>query len=104
MKHKQQIRENFRNEVFERDGFACKCCGESEGKLDAHHIVDRSKMPNGGYVKQNGITLCEPCHELAEIWHQTHGEDWHDHMRPIDLFNLIGSNIAIAIQASEKLK
>ncbi len=28
-------------------------------------------MPNGGYVWQNGIALCAPCHEKAEVVHST---------------------------------
>lgn len=39
--NKQQIRANFRNSVFERDGGCCAMCGLSTDldKLDAHHIV-----------------------------------------------------------------
>ena len=48
---KKQIRENFRNTVFERDGHKCLVCNRSDVKLDAHHIIDRHEMPNGGYVK-----------------------------------------------------
>ena len=54
MKGKQKVREDFRNSVFERDGHKCKICGSND-KLDAHHITDRNEMPNGGYVKENGI-------------------------------------------------
>ena len=104
MKKKQQIRQKFRDDVFERDDHKCKCCGSSEGKLDAHHIVDRNDMPNGGYVKENGITLCESCHELAEEWHSSGGKTWAENMHPIDLYNLIGSNVRTATDASERLK
>jgi 5-methylcytosine-specific restriction endonuclease McrA len=41
-KNKKQIRENFRNQVFKRDGFACKLCGDKISKLDAHHITNRN--------------------------------------------------------------
>ena len=59
---KKKIREDFRNSVFDRDGHKCKMCGNPKAKLDAHHITDRSLMPNGGYVKENGIYLCEDLH------------------------------------------
>jgi hypothetical protein len=28
-------------------------------------------MPGGGYVAENGISLCENCHQQAEVFHQT---------------------------------
>lgn len=28
-------------------------------------------MPNGGYVPENCIALCGPCHALAERFHAT---------------------------------
>jgi 5-methylcytosine-specific restriction endonuclease McrA len=56
---KKQIRELFRNSVFRRDGCQCRVCGNGDGYvLDAHHIIDRNELPNGGYVVENGISLC----------------------------------------------
>lgn len=104
MKKKQQIRQKFRDDVFERDDHKCKCCGANDVKLDAHHIVDRNEMPNGGYVKENGITLCKLCHKKAEVWHESDGKVWEEGFHPIDLYNLIGSNVSEATQASERLK
>ena len=43
----------------------------TEETLDAHHITDRNLMPNGGYTLANGISLCPPCHEKAEVFHST---------------------------------
>lgn len=39
-------RDEFRNAVFARDGHRCVFCGQTaeetpEGKLDAHHIIER---------------------------------------------------------------
>lgn len=49
---KREIRNKFRNSVFKRDNFTCKVCGVKRNidDLDAHHITDRSEMPNGGYL------------------------------------------------------
>lgn len=62
---KKQIRELFRRAVFERDGHLCVLCA-SCFHLDAHHITNRNKFPNGGYVLENGITLCDWHHRMAE--------------------------------------
>lgn len=99
--NKKLIRENFRNSVFKRDHNKCKMCNASGVELDAHHITDRSEMPNGGYVKENGISLCHDCHEKAELFHLTGEalEEWH----PDDLYEIIGSSKEKAIKASEKL-
>ena len=58
---KKKIRKQFRDAVFERDGHKCIKCGSTD-KLDAHHIIDRHDMINGGYTLDNGATLCMDCH------------------------------------------
>ena len=65
MKSKKLIRQKFRDEVFGRDGYKCVFCGKTNN-LDAHHITNRNEMPNGGYVKENGITLCPVHHSIEE--------------------------------------
>ena len=75
MSQKKLIRQRFREAVFSRDDHRCRTCGwavfTDEVDLDAHHITDRNDMPNGGYVKENGISLCPACHEKAEEFHKT---------------------------------
>lgn len=75
-----------------------------KGETDAHHITDRNEMPNGGYVLENGITLCKyECHMMAELFHITDGEDWYNGMHPDDLYKLIGSSRDLAIEKCLKL-
>jgi 5-methylcytosine-specific restriction endonuclease McrA len=105
-KQKQAIREAFRNAVFKRDGYRCRVCGRPEkldGPLDAHHITDRNEMPNGGYVKENGISLCAKCHREAERFHITKGTESVPGYHPDDLYKLIGSSKEKAHAASIKL-
>lgn len=64
--HKKEIRRKFREAIFERDNYKCVLCGETED-LDAHHITNRNEFKNGGYIKENGVTLCPNCHYDAEI-------------------------------------
>lgn len=114
MKIKQQIREKFRKDVFERDGYKCVMCGRSDVKLDAHHITNRKQIPNGGYVKENGITLCDcynGCHFKAEQFNCNYTEDWIiktkgkelEPFRSANLYKLIGSSYEIAYKKSERL-
>ena len=100
---KKLVRANFRSEVFKRDGHKCKMCGWNEelDKLDAHHITDRTLMPNGGYVKENGISLCPECHIKAEQFHTT-GTSYPGYS-PEELYVKIGSNHGLAVSKSERL-
>ena len=101
-KLKKQIRATFREVVFKRDGHKCVMC-ESTEDLAAHHITDRTLMPNGGYVRENGITVCPPCHERAEQYHITQGAKYDEGWHPLDLYLKIGSGIEAARNASERL-
>jgi 5-methylcytosine-specific restriction endonuclease McrA len=105
---KKRIRQAFRDAVFARDGHRCRVCGWSSqgsslvGSLDAHHITDRTLMPNGGYVIENGVSLCPECHVKAEKLHQT-GEACPGYA-PNELYELIGSSYEQAVRAAERLK
>jgi len=98
---KKQIRENFRNEVFSRDKNKCLKCGKPA--VDAHHITDRNEMPNGGYVKENGISLCADCHVKAEVWHLSGTLEYVEGYKPEDLYRLICSNYGLALGKSLEL-
>jgi 5-methylcytosine-specific restriction endonuclease McrA len=109
---KKLLRAQFRGSVFARDKYKCRCCGklgydrQSEPvinliPLDAHHITDRSQIPNGGYVKENGISVCDDCHLKAEAFWST-GEAI-EGFAPEDLYKLIGSSLEEAIIASEAI-
>jgi 5-methylcytosine-specific restriction endonuclease McrA len=99
---KKEIRENFRKSVFIRDKHKCVFCDIKEN-LDAHHITDRNEMPNGGYVKENGISLCPTHHMQAEKFHISGGVEFHPGMHPNDLYKKINSSKEQAITAAEKL-
>jgi len=60
--------------VKERDGFACRLCGDWKGKLyletgavvddiHAHHIIPKSQ--GGPDTMENLITLCDLCHGVV---------------------------------------
>ena len=123
MSKKKRVRGAFRAAVLGRDRYRCVMCrkpgtdrqggdghkpfhpdvpGDQLVPLDAHHITDRNQMPNGGYVPENGITLCDDgCHRLAEVFHQTGIP--HPGFSPADLYALIGSSPETARKASLEL-
>ena len=99
---KKEIRQKFRSDVFQRDGHKCVFC-KAKDALDAHHITDRSEMPNGGYVKENGITVCEKCHMECEMFHISGGVKWVDGKHPDDLYRIIRSSKELAVKMSENI-
>jgi predicted restriction endonuclease len=107
MSDKKVIRKLFRDACYKRDGFRCAVCGmksskdKAQDELDAHHITDRHEMPNGGYVKENGISLCPECHEKAEEFHKT-GTAVEGYSTD-DLYKKINSSYEKAVEASKEL-
>ena len=111
MNNKKLIRQEFRNAVFKRAKYSCEFCGKKgkcrqtgegygEGILDAHHIRDRNDFKNGGYVVENGISLCNWCHHQAEKWHND-GVGAIG-LLPNDLYAIINSSFEKAKLADEK--
>lgn len=113
---KKDVRAAFRDAVFRRDRHTCVVCGRrwtpadadpSLGRIDAHHIVDRHEFPNGGYVAENGVTVCaegaSSCHMRCEAYHISGGKSHEPGLHPEDLYRKIGSSLDAAIAADEDL-
>ena len=94
-------RKQFNEDCLERDGHKCYFC-EINFALDVHHITNRKDMPNGGYVKSNGITVCPRHHLLCEEWHQT--GDGVMKYKPENLYIYIDSSYDEAYKDSLNLK
>jgi len=120
--NKKRIRSEFRSSVFQRAKYRCEYCGsfgrDRQGgdehtsyhstrhgfygdnlvELDSHHITPREDMPNGGYCKQNGISLCDTCHIEAEKY--LSGDSDNQDFSPERLYALIQSSHKEALQFS----
>ena len=114
----KELRKNFNDACLKRDKYSCVMCNFKSSpemastELDVHHIINRHEIVNNGYVKENGISLCEPCHMKAEShwiveqskksgkWTRTVAEPG---FSPLDLFEKINSSEAVARAAAEKL-
>ena len=57
--------QKFRLEVFQRDGFACRFCGDKESTLHAHHLQYNGQPWEANI--EDVITLCDKCHSGCEI-------------------------------------
>jgi hypothetical protein len=55
-----RLDENLRIACLMRDSYTCQHCGKREIRLEAHHIVERSR--GGKDTLGNLLTLCDQCH------------------------------------------
>lgn len=53
----------WRIEVYKRDNYTCKCCGQTKGGLNAHHLNGYDNFKSQRYDVNNGVTLCKDCHK-----------------------------------------
>lgn len=64
MPARPHARDAFREGVFARDRHRCVACGAPA--VDAHHLIERRLFPDGGYILDNGVSLCAAHHRDAE--------------------------------------
>ena len=58
----------WRKAIYEKDGYACQCCGDrTGGNLNAHHIESWDMNPKLRFNLDNGVTLCDVCHKDFHI-------------------------------------
>ena len=53
----------WRKSIYLRDSYTCSICGETGGRLNAHHIKSWKNFPEFRYSINNGATLCKNCHK-----------------------------------------
>lgn len=52
-----------RLDVFNRDKFACKCCGNNQGSMHIHHLEYLGNTEPWDYPLDMLICLCSNCHQ-----------------------------------------
>ena len=57
--------------IFERDGFRCRHCGDTETCLHIHHKVYIKGLKPWEYGDEDLITLCEACHYNITFYNYT---------------------------------
>lgn len=63
--------EEWRNNVFKKDNYTCRCCGDNKGgNLNAHHLFNYMEYKELRINIKNGITLCDNCHKT---FHDVYG-------------------------------
>jgi len=66
----------WRKLVFKRDNYICQCCGGKSGvNITAHHILNFSDYIELRFDINNGITLCDKCHNINKYgsFHHIYG-------------------------------
>jgi 5-methylcytosine-specific restriction endonuclease McrA len=57
-----------RTEIMQRDNYTCRYCQSTENTLNVHHRVYRKGKSPWEYEDDVFVTLCESCHETAEVY------------------------------------
>lgn len=87
--------QKMRLAVFERDGWACRICKDTESPLHAHHTYyDKYSRGPWDYNPESIVTLCEECHESEHDSIDLAKQDLFDalavtdHFSSVDIFRL----------------
>lgn len=74
LRHRREYKQ-WRTLVYERDNYTCQCCGKRGEKLNAHHVIPFASCEESRYDVNNGITLCEQCHDSTKegSFHNVYG-------------------------------
>lgn len=87
--------QRVRLEVFSRDGFACRCCGETQLELHAHHSYYVRGREPWDYPVASLVTYCKNCHE-AEHGRSFAGDAGVLHLLRRAGFPLVEDRLALA--------
>lgn len=71
-----------RQEIYARDGYTCRLCGQQSNRLTLHHVLPVWARPDLAGDDANVVSLCRPCHlsvngrelEYVERFCRSHAE------------------------------
>jgi len=52
-----------RLKILERDEYECRCCADTESKLNIHHFYYQRELKIWNYPDEHLITVCDKCHD-----------------------------------------
>lgn len=81
---------HWRRKILIRDNFTCQCCGQTNTKLNVHHIYNYATYENLRFEVSNGVTLCRECHLL---FHHLYGYLNTNKYQLDNLISIYGKNI-----------
>jgi predicted restriction endonuclease len=64
--------------IKKRDHYSCQLCGQRGVYLNAHHIKSWNSNPEDRYDIDNGVTLCQSCHDR---FHEIYGHGNNDEIQ-----------------------
>jgi 5-methylcytosine-specific restriction endonuclease McrA len=84
----------WRLSVFKRDNYTCQICSYKGCKLRAHHLNGYHWYIKGRTDINNGVTLCENCHDINKInsFHYIYGS-WNNTKEQFEEFLLFKNNL-----------
>jgi len=97
----KEDRENHRNRsyipgyyqwvkaVYDRDNHTCQSCNVRGGTLNAHHIAGWSTHKSERLNVDNGVTLCETCHDSYHYEFKPYMVDHHSFYHWMVLYSVI---------------
>lgn len=95
---------DWRTKVFIRDNYTCQCCGNSiSNKLQVHHIDNFSDHEEKRIDIENGITLCEYCHDIKykNSFHSIYGTRNNNVRQLIEYVDNVRKSLVVPIHIYE---
>lgn len=84
---------DWRKHVYERDNYRCQNCFCNSHDINAHHIENYSSQKELRFVVENGICLCENCHNLFHTTFGRHNNNEIQLQSFIDNFDIYNENV-----------
>ena len=90
-----------RLEILNRDGFACRICGDETSTLHVHHLHYVAGNAPWEYAEETLITLCDGCHEAEHASRRQYEQGLIEQLR---LLGLMSDDVGTIKNTVERLR